>query len=189
MAFKKLSIASGKASGTNINMPLLVIPSEITNLGTLTLAEAQSSRFYSDEAKTTELAREIVSADEIHVKVPSVTTSTTIYIDYDGVRSDYATDATYGTENVWSDYAYVSHDGGLTDSTGNGGDGTAFGTPTIVTGKIGNGTLINADSEGYEIADNTAMQLQFPITISYWINATVFGHAFYTDSWGVDCDW
>src|SRR5690606_38973349 len=97
----------------------------------------------SDE--TTEVPREIVSCDgdtdtgELHFKAPSLAnaTDTTFYIYYgNSSATDYATDATYGAENVWSNgYAGVWHleedPGGtapqIVDSTGNGNDGTSEG--------------------------------------------------------------
>jgi len=156
MGFVKLTPASGKVSGTNSNMPLLVVPSAITNVGTLTLAEAQSVRFYSDEAKTTELAREVVSADELHVKVGSVTSTTDIWMDWDGVRSDYAATDTYGRNAVWSDYALVMHMGSTVNSTGGTG-ATTTGTPTNVSGKLGDATAFantmgSSPSHYYSIA-------------------------------------
>ena len=120
MATKAIPVVAEKVAATLTDYPAFVQPSLMTGWGALTLAEAQSLRFYSDEALTTELAREVVSADEIHVKVPSLTTTTTIYADYDGVRADYATSATYGRNAVWSDYELVMHlQDATTDSTGN----------------------------------------------------------------------
>jgi len=141
MAFKKLKVKVGQVTGTHTNFPTLIQPSLITGLGSITLAEAQSARFYSDVGKTTEIAREIVSADEIHVKVTSMEALAEIWMDYDGIRSDYAVTATYGAENVWADYELVSHDGGGTDSAGNYTP-SANGGVTIggATGKIGNAT-------------------------------------------------
>jgi hypothetical protein len=140
MGFVKLEPASGKVSGTNSNMPLLVIPSAITNVGTLTTAEANSVRFYSDEAKTVELAREVVGANEIHVKVSSVTSTTDIWMDWDGVRADYAVGDTYGRNAVWSDYAIVNHLLDTTNYTGNTSfNFTNVNSVTFDGSKIGNG--------------------------------------------------
>lgn len=102
----------------------------------------------------TELPREIVSytdngttgTGEIHFKVDgtlSSTSDTDFYIYYgNSSASDHADNATYGAENVWSNYASVFHMGessGSTaeDSTGNG-DGTyQNGLPDQSTGVIG----------------------------------------------------
>jgi hypothetical protein len=111
----------------------------------MTQAEADSVRVYADESKTTELAREIVSVTEMHVKIATLTSTTTIYVDYDGVRSDYGVTDTYGRNAVWSDYHRVYHiqaivSGEVIDSTGNQTansgvflDGAA-GLPTIDSG-------------------------------------------------------
>lgn len=116
MATIKLTIQSGEVAGTHSDMPLVIIPSAITDFGAITLAEAQSIRCYSDSGLTTELAREVKSADEIHVKNTSVSSTTEVYVDYDGSRSDYATTATYGAENVWTDYDVVLHGDDYTNS-------------------------------------------------------------------------
>jgi uncharacterized membrane protein len=43
-----------------------------------------------------------------------------IYVDWDGVRSDYAVSATYGRNAVWVDLALVNHfETATTDSSGN----------------------------------------------------------------------
>ena len=146
MAFKKLVIASGQVSGaSHSDFPILIQPSKMTGWEALTLAEAQSIRIYTDEAKTNEVAREVVSADEIHCKVPTLTSSTELYVDIDGIRSDLSPGATYGRNAVWNTKSRLSvwHDAGSTDSTGNGHDGTANGGVTLggATGKLGAATL------------------------------------------------
>lgn len=149
MATKAIPVVAAKIPATASNFPVYIKPSLLTGWGSLTLAEAQSSRFYSDEGKTTELAREVVSADEIHVKVASLTTTTIIYCDYDGIRADYAVTDTHGRNAVWSDYKTVVHceqspaSGGssLIDSTGNY-TMASFGSMVAgdsVAAKMGNG--------------------------------------------------
>jgi hypothetical protein len=161
MATVKLSIKSGKAAGTSSNMPLVIIPSTITNLGTLTTAEAESCRIYSDSSLTTELAREVVSADEIHVKVPSLSSSTEIWFDYDGVRADYGVGTTYGRNAVWSDYTIVHHfneyEANPTNSIGSN-NGTAFSLSTSdeVTGAVGGG-LDMPNNDDYVSTANASM--------------------------------
>jgi len=130
MATWRLAPETGQAIGTNTDMPLLVQPS-ILAMGAITLTEAQSSRFYSDEALTIELAREVVGADEIHVKVPSVSSTTEIWMVYDGILPDYAATDTFGAQNVWSDYAGVWHLNSIVDSAGNNADLSTFGSITV----------------------------------------------------------
>jgi hypothetical protein len=74
-----------------------------------------------------------------------------IWMDYDGIRSDYAVTATYGRNAVWGNYEIVHHlneyESTITNSTGNTG-GTPFnlGSGDEVTGKIAGGlSLLNND--------------------------------------------
>lgn len=89
----------------------------------LTLAEAESSRWYTDTDLVTQMAREIVSLTQGHGKYASLTSTSKIAIDYDGIRADLAVGDTYGRNAVWnSNFRAVYHieaSGGL-DSTGNG---------------------------------------------------------------------
>ena len=138
MATVLLEPASGKVTGTHTDFPVLIQPSLITGLGSLTLAEAQSCRIYTDSGLTVEVAREVVSADEIYVKVPSLTSSSTIYFDYDGIRADYAVTDTYGRNAVWSDYQAVHHLNDTNDSTSNARNLTNNNSLSFASGKIGN---------------------------------------------------
>jgi hypothetical protein len=182
MAFKKLKVKVGQVTGTHTNFPTLIQPSLITGLGSITLAEAQSARFYSDVGKTTEIAREIVSADEIHVKVTSMEALAEIWMDYDGIRSDYAVTATYGRNNVWSDYAGVFHQDSEVDSSGNG-DATAVSiTNNSTNGKIGDGAGYNGSGSRLDVGTNR--QTPDGYTLSSWVktsatsNQMLFSSAF-----------
>lgn len=184
--FVKLEPASGKVTGTHSNMPLLVVPSAIANVGSLTLAEAQSARFYTDEAKTTELAREVVGADEIHVKVSSVSSTTDIWMDWDGVRSDYAVTDTYGRNAVWSGYVFVSHLGDV-DATGNNTSITNNGSvvPGDVAGPFGNATSFNGSTQNFVINSPTGFATgNGAYTLSAWGYPTVVNSAYFTMEWG-----
>ena len=172
MAFKKLKVKVGQVTGTHTNFPTLIQPSLITGLGSITLAEAQSARFYSDVGKTTEIAREIVSADEIHVKVTSMEALAEIWMDYDGIRSDYATTDTYGAEAVWGDYSVVYH---FDENTGTlGADSSGNFDSTLSTsslwssgGKIGNavaGSSSQRITSGFSVAGFSALTAQMWLT-------------------------
>jgi len=147
MAFKTATVQTGKVVSTQSNFPVYV---DLDRLGITTLAEAQSVRVYADEAKTTEWAREIVSVTEMHVKVPSLTSTVEIFVDWDGVRADYAVSATYGRNAVWSDYSGVYHlnedpsggAGAVIDSTGNypATSGGSMTSGDVITGAFGGGT-------------------------------------------------
>ena len=180
MATYKLTPDTGEVSGTHSDMPLVVIPSDITNFPSLTSAEAESIRFYSDASLSTELPREVVSADEIHVKVSSVSSSTEIWADYDGVRSDYAATDTYGRNNVWSEYGGRYHmddvSGGILDSTGNNGTATEVGNPTYgVAGEVGNAIDFDGGGDRFDIADAANTDFDGEFTISYLVNFDALG--------------
>jgi hypothetical protein len=139
MATKAIPVAYAVPSSQS-NFPVLIQPSLMTGWGSLTTAEANSIRFYSDSGLTTELAREVVSADEIWVKVGTLTSSTVIYADYDGVRSDYSVGDTYGRNAVWTGYLAVYHLQSLTvDSTGNSRTLTNFNSVQSASAKINDG--------------------------------------------------
>ena len=140
--FKTATVNASDVPSTQTNFPSYV---DLDRLGVTTLAEAQSIRVYADEAKTVEWAREIVSATEMHVKVPSLTSTVDIYVDWDGVRSDYAVTATYGSIAVWVDYLIVTHGNNNTDSAGNY-DSTGM-TLGGETGKIGTASYFDNSSQ------------------------------------------
>lgn len=170
--FKEIPIAH-TISSSETDFPIYVKPSAIDGWGALTTAEAESIRIYADEAKTTELPREVVSSDEIHVKKGTLANGDSIYVDYDGVRSDYAVTATFGAQNAWnSNYLFVGHSGdasgGVADSTGNNNDhNTIEGNPTFgQTGKLGDAI----DYDGAGDAIEGAFTRPVNLTVSAWIN-------------------
>lgn len=168
--FKTATVNASDVPSTQTNFPAYV---DLSRLGITTLAEAQSVRVYADSEKTTEWAREIVSATEMHVKIPSLTSSTTIYVEYDGARSDYAVTDTYGRNAVWSDYASVFHQdmssGNAVDSTGNL-NVTQQGSPSYSqTGQIGDATDLPTTSDYFEISSGGAVPSP-PITLQAWFN-------------------
>jgi len=134
----------------------------------------QSVRVYSDAGLSTELAREIVSASEMHVKIPTLTSSTQIWVDYDGVRADYAVGATYGRNAVWSDYHIVWHMGDLTsstiqDSTGNwNGTKVSSGNPSeTASGFIGEAQDFSNDY--IKTVDNVAHSITGVKSLQTWV--------------------
>lgn len=150
--FKQATVDSSKVAATLTNYPAFV---DLSRIGITTQAEADSVRVYSNASKTTELAREIVSVKEMHVKIPSLTTTTTIYVDYDGVRSNYANTDTYGRNAVWTDYYAVYHFQGtagtsdkVADSTGNSRNLTENTSPSATTGKLTSDTSGGYDFDG-----------------------------------------
>ena len=157
--FKQATVNSARVPSTQSNFPTYV---DLSRLGITTLAEAQSVRVYADSGKTTEWAREIVSLSQMWVKVPSLTSTVSIYVDYDGVRADYATTDTYGRNAVWSDYTGAWHLEGTTGSTGTY-DLTDNGT-TSRAGKIGDGRDFGGASEDDRLQTST----DAPTTLNTW---------------------
>jgi hypothetical protein len=174
MTYKGI-VNSDDVSGSNhSDFPLYV---DLTAIDTLTQSEADSIRVYSDSSLTTELPREIVSTEEMHFKSSSLNGGDEYYVDYDGVRSDYAIGATYGAENVWdSNYKAVWHKGTWEDSTSNSNDlSVSYGSPDTVDGKIGK-------AKDYKSGKNTA---ESPTgMISDWTQLTLSGWFYSRDDDG-----
>jgi len=180
--FKKATVNAAKVPSTQTNFPSYI---DLSRIGITTLAEAQSVRVYSDEAKTTELAREIVSATEMHVKVPSLTSTTDIYVEYDGVSADYAVTDTYGRNAVWSGYRAVFHLDGLTDSTGNSYTLTNNNTVTLnATGKLGGSADFTSSNTNKSLSVASDLGLSTTAyTIDMWVNkysVTAYGQGPWT---------
>lgn len=170
LIIKIIRPATGKVSGTLTNFPALINPTVMTGWGTITLAEAQSLRFYTSSARTTELPREVVSATEIYVLVPTLTETTEIYCDYDGIRADYATTDTYGRNAVWSGYRAVYHLDSLVDSSGNGYDLTNNNTVTMnASGQIGGSADFTSGNTNKSLHVASQLGISNTYTITSWV--------------------
>ena len=145
MSLKRVPVTPEQVSGVHSDMPLYVKPSVMDGWEALSLAEAESSRWYEDEDLIVEIPREVVDSDELHFKGNSVDEDYVAFVDIDGIRADYAVTDTYGRNAVWNTKSRLAvwHDAGSTDSTGNGHDGTGSGGVTLggATGKLGAATL------------------------------------------------
>ena len=162
-----LTIDGTTPSATHTDFPKLIrgedFPAGVWS--TATASGGDIRIFLSDG--TTEVAREIVSFDnvaeeaEIWALIPELTAGlsgtndTVLQIHADGVSSDYAATDTYGSQAVWVDYGYVSHDGGITESTGNASAPTLDGT-SAATGKIGDATEFNGSADEVRVPFNAA---------------------------------
>lgn len=133
-------------------------------------------RCYAGSSSGAELAREVVSCDvinktgELYVKRGlSSVANTVITITVDRRNPDYAPTDPYGRNAVWSNgFVVVSHDGGMTDSTANGFNGTLVG---IIGGRT-NGKLGNTSQkyigQGYiDVGNDPKLQLTNG-TITAW---------------------
>lgn len=168
--FKQATVNAASVPSTQTSFPVFV---DLSRAGITTLIEAQSVRVYADSGKVTELAREIVSLTEMHVKIPSLTSTTAIFIDWDGVRADYAVTDTFGRNAVWTVYEAVFHmeeaSGALTDSKG-GATLAVTGTPTYQqTGQIKYG-IDYPGSADYHSKSSGASNPTVPVTVSAWFN-------------------
>lgn len=135
--FKSAQVGGSKVPSTITSYVAFVDP---VRAGMASLADVQSVRVYSDAAKTTELARHVVSASQLFVNIPSCTTTFTIYLDWDGARADYANTDTYGRNNTYpSGYKGVYHLEDANDSTSNAYTLTNTGAVPFNAYKIGNG--------------------------------------------------
>jgi len=166
--FKKATVTSGDVAATLTNYPTYV---DLSRLGITTLAEAESVRVYADSGKTTEWAREIVSVTEMHVKVPSLTSTVEIFVDWDGVRADYAVGATYGRNAVWSDYLVVLHMTTSPETNSTGKNAMTVNGTSDVSGQIGRGRNSNAGTHGITADLSSDFASGSTGTISAWVKA------------------
>ena len=134
----------------------------------LTLADAQSSRWYTDTDLVTQMAREIVSLTEGHGKYASLTSTSKIAIDYDGIRADYAVGDTFGRNNVWSAYRGIYHLDGVTDSFGSN-DLVNTNSITFPAGKIGNAASAGSSNTNKKLSVASNLSVgSGDLTYSYW---------------------
>lgn len=141
---------------------------------------------------TTEVPREVVaistggSTGELHFKASGTLSSSsdTFYYIYYGNSgaSEPAVTATYGRNNVWTDYAAVFHMNQdpsgtapqMIDSTGTY-SGTSAGTMTsadLVSGKIGNGIDFDGTNDEIDIGTTPHFSNATAMTWSCWANPT-----------------
>lgn len=172
-----VTIQSSQVPGDLTDFPIYIDLSDMPSGFWSTVANGGGDiRVYKDD-DTTELAREVVACDttsetgELHVKFTGTLSSssdTDIHIHADGTSSDYATTATYGRNNVWSDYEYVYHLDDTTDSAGNTNLTAQGGATTGSTGgKIRDYTQLDGSDDNFTIADNDPGG---NFTIQAWVN-------------------
>lgn len=192
MAWIKLTIDNTKVAADLTDYPVYVNLADMPAAFWDTVANGGGDiRVYKSD-KTTELAREVVSCDtatdtgELHFKYSgtlSGSSNTICYIKVDGTSSDYAVDATYGRNNVWSDYAGVWHlqedvnniTNGYVDSSGNAnGTGTSMSLSSTNV-QIGKGQDFDGSADYISIPDSSNLDLTNNFSIQAWINADSFG--------------
>lgn len=159
-------------------------------------SDGHDLRFYSDEALTSELSREIVEftrnnnpalgTAQIYVKcTPVGNADTSIWVYWDGTTDDYT--AADG-EAVWSDYLGVWHH--EEDPSGTGYDSTANDWDTDqgtldadddITGKIG--TAWSFDAEYMGVSDRAAMDVS-ELSLQFWFRADNNTNKIIFSRWG-----
>jgi hypothetical protein len=137
---------------------------------------------------TTEVPRELVSCNngtktgELWFKAPSLSSgaNTDFYIYYgNSGASDYATNATYGAQNVWdSNYLAVWHykDGSTlsaTDSTSNAANGT-INSATAGTGQVDGAASFNGSSGNITQSSSAKANVSGNITVQMWVKPNSF---------------
>jgi len=205
--WQEVTVQSSQVDADLTDFPIYVDLADLAKAGSDIFDTAKSDggdiRVTKDDG-TTQLAREVVSIDttaetgELHVKFSgtlSSSSNTTIRIWYNGSDSEPAADSTYGSENVWSDYEFVSHDGGGADSTGNHSPSANGGiTANGVTGQIGNATDFDGTDDNFDIT-NTSVNTGDTgedLTVSLWFNGSNVGDeksALVDNADGIDGNW
>lgn len=128
---------------------------------------------------TTEVPSEVVFYDsandtgELHFKGSlSSSTDTDFYIYFGNASATApAASSTYGSQNVWnSNYKVVTHNGGGSDSTSNGHNGTPSGvTAGDKTGKLGKATEFAQDYDSFDLGSTVKDYIEGnQFTVSVW---------------------
>jgi len=197
MQVAKLTIDSSKVSGDQTDYIVYVDLSDLpaTEFWDTVANGGGDIRCYKSDG-TTELAREVVSCDtstetgELHVKYSGTLSSsvdTEIQIHADGTSSDYAVTATYGRNNVWSDYELVLHmresSGSPADSTGNHSPSYGGNLATYSSSlPMGGGQDLDGSADEITIATPVHTGAQSPISIQMWVNLNLSqNHSLYVD--------
>lgn len=167
-----LTIDSAKIASNLTDFPVYVNLNDVKP--GITLAEAQGVRVYKADG-TTELPREIVSKDEMHFKADSIssTVDTVFVIDINEARADYATNSTYGAENVWTNgYVAVWHLDGLINSVNSTADLTENGTVPARVGKLGVARGSYSSSNYLDNATVTLGASPDELSVQAWVHPT-----------------
>jgi len=175
--------ATSTISGTHSNFPVLIDPSDApTNIGDCAFkADATDIRVSTTSPASGGsipiLNQEVASSTEVWVNVPSLSSSTVLY-----VLMDNPSASDISTTDTWnSDYKMVHHmnesSGNIIDSTSNNHDSNSVeGDPTYQqTGKLG--YSINVDgSDSFTIPDSTDWDFgSSEFTIKFWTKTSNTG--------------
>jgi hypothetical protein len=180
------SQVSGAANLTDfpVLITLDMLNTEVIDGGTNSAkSDGDDIQFYSDSALTNRLSVDIVqfvaSATEgdrrctVFVKVPTLSynSDTSIYIRYnDDSATQPASDATYGSEDVWSSFVVASLDGYTNRVDNSNLTAVTSGTTTTSTNPFGNAdfALMDFASDELYYADVTGMDVSGGVTFYSW---------------------
>lgn len=178
MSLKVATVNSSLVPATQSNFVAYV---NLTRVGITTTAEANSVRVYLDILRSVEIPRHIVSASQMWVCIPTLTQETTLYIDYDGVRADYAVTDPFGRNAVYSqgNIIVATHheevSGDRVDSAGND-NLTDTNTVTQSAGRIGNcSTFLRANSERLVTTTANVPSGDVPVEMRVWHKTSLTG--------------
>ena len=190
---QKITVDNTKVGADLTDFPVYVNTDDLaTGFYTHAQSDCDDVRITKSDG-TTEVPREIVFCDgtngELHFKASgtlSGSSDTDFYIYYGNASaSDYATSATYGAENVWSDYVAVWHNQEdpsgtapqILDSTDGNRDMTSGGSMTsgdLIPGKLSGYSLDFDGSNDYlTVGDDSELDLAgTSYTYSAWFKST-----------------
>lgn len=168
--YKKIDHTKVSGSADLTNFPILIKDGNLPDAMYAGLqTDGKDFRITTDSAGEVEVPFEIVAIDttaktcEIWAKIPTVsyTADTNLYFWYGNANAiAYDANAPFGSQAVWSAYRFVSHNGGILDSSGNTSP-TNSGT-SIVSGKIGDASDFTNDyiNTNSDLGSYTALSLQ-----------------------------
>ena len=188
----KITVQSGQVDADLTDFPVYVDLSELPSSFFSTVQSDGDDIRVTKNDGTTEVPVDIVAIDtgsstgEVHFKADGTLSSsanTVFYLYYgSGSAARPAASATYGSENVWTDYAGVWHlneDGnttanGYNDATSNNNDGTGVSmtSSSDVTGKLGTAQDFDGASDYINVGDDTSLEPSSTITVSAWAKVT-----------------
>lgn len=208
--YQEVTIDSSQVSADLTDFPIYIDLSDLAKAGADIFDTCRSDggdiRVTKSDG-TTELPREIVTIDtgagtgEMHVKFDGTLSSssdTTIRIWYNGTDTEPSASATYGSENVWSDYTIVLHmqedpnsdaSNAILDSTSNAHHGTTSGTMTsadqIAGALSGNGLDFDGSNDNIVVADSAAIgsvvdSYTNPWTCQHWAKTSNIASSIFT---------
>ena len=167
--------------GTHTDMPIRLIEDDFPAASIDGSANAFANGggdiiAYTDSTKATQLPIDVVSFVSsgspeayIWIKVPSVFTSATIYLEADSVQtSQPAVGSTYGRQAVWTGYHFVTHDGGVTESSA-ALTITTGGTPVSSTDQSGKPSESYSGNNVYREATISSWSANDDLTFGGWM--------------------